>query len=78
MNFSEVRGAWNMLGQLLGRIMNPIVYGVLFFLIVTPAGLISRLRGRDPLRLKLAPEAETYWIIRQPPGPPPESMSKQF
>lgn len=70
--------AWAMLGLLLGRIVNPVVTAVLFFLVFTPAGFFSRLLGKDPLRLKPAREADTYWITRDPPGPKPETMSKQF
>jgi hypothetical protein len=70
--------AWTILGLLLGRIVNPLVTGVLFFLVFAPAGLISRLRGKDPLHLKPAREADSYWIIRHPPGPQSDTMSKQF
>ena len=70
--------AWTMLGLLLGRVVNPLVTTVLFFLVFTPAGLISRLRGKDPLRLKPRRETDTYWIIRHPPGPQSDTMSKQF
>lgn len=69
--------AWTMLGLLLGRVVNPIVTAVLFFLVFTPVGFISRLMGKDPLRLKMC-ETNTYWIDRQPPGPRPDTMSKQF
>jgi hypothetical protein len=67
-----------MLGVVLGRIVNPIVTAILFFLVFTPAGLMARLLGKDPLRLKPAREADTYWISRHPPGPEPATMSKQF
>lgn len=70
--------AWTQLGLLLGRVMTPIVMGIIFFLVITPMALLGRLRGRDPLRLKKEPEAASYWIERQPPGPPPESMERQF
>ena len=70
--------AWTMLGLLLGRIVNLIVTAVLFFLVFTPIGILSRLLGKDPLRLKLMPGVHTYWITRQPPGPQRETMSKQF
>jgi hypothetical protein len=70
--------AWTMLGLLLGRVVNPGVTAVLFFLVFTPAGLISRLRGKDPLRLKPRREKDTYWIIRHPPGPQSETMLRQF
>jgi predicted membrane metal-binding protein len=69
---------WTRFGLLLGRLVNPIMTAVMFFLVFAPAGIISRLLGKDPLRLKWAPEADTYWIVRNPPGPPPETMAKQF
>jgi len=70
--------AWTMLGLPLSRAVNPIVTAVLFFLVFTPAGLISRLRGKDRLGLKPRRETDTYWINRNPPGPQPDTMSKQF
>jgi len=69
---------WSKLGLAIGRIANPIVTAILFFLVFTPAGLLSRLLGKDPLQLRYAPDADTYWIPRRPPGPPPASMSQQF
>ena len=69
---------WTRLGLLLGRIVNPVVTALLFFLVFVPAGLILRLLGKDPLHLKPAPEAATYWIVRDPPGPQPETMAKPF
>lgn len=69
---------WTKLGLLLGRIVNPVVTAILFFLVFTPVGLVARLRHKDPLRLKPAPGADTYWITRTPPGPQPGTMSKQF
>lgn len=69
---------WHRFGMLLHRIVSPLVLGLLFFLTVTPTGLVMRLTGKDPLRLKLQPEAESYWINREPPGPDPQTMTKQF
>jgi hypothetical protein len=70
--------AWTKLGLLLGKIVAPVVLGLLFFLSVVPIGLIMRARGKDLLRLKRDPNARSYWIERTPPGPPPETMRKQF
>jgi hypothetical protein len=39
---------------------------------------VLRLRGKDPLRLRLEKDAPSYWIVRQPPGPAPRSMTRQF
>jgi hypothetical protein len=56
-----IHRAWTALGDALGRIVSPLVLGVLYFLVVTPFGLLSRLRRRDPLGLKPDPKAPTYW-----------------
>jgi len=51
---------------------------LVFFGTVLPTGLIMRLMGKDLLRLKREPEADSYWIRRRPPGPAPETMKDQF
>jgi hypothetical protein len=69
---------WIKLGVLLGKIVSPIALGILFYGVFTPLGLVMRLAGKDPLRLKFSPEADSYWIPRDPPGPAPDSMNHQF
>ena len=69
---------WTGLGLLLGRIVTPIVTGLLFYLVVTPVAFLLRLLGKDPLRLARDAQAPTYWIERKPPGPPAEGMANQF
>jgi predicted membrane metal-binding protein len=69
---------WMKFGLLLHAIVNPVVMAFLFFSTVTPIALFMRLRGKDPLRLKLDPAARSYWIERTPPGPSPDTMPRQF
>jgi hypothetical protein len=69
---------WTRVGQLLGKITNPIVTGLMFYLVFTPAALLLRAFGKDLLRLKFDPAASSYWIPREPPGPAPETMKNQF
>ena len=69
---------WLKFGLLLHKVVNPIMMAFVFFGTVLPTGLIMRVLGKDPLRLKRQPEADSYWIDRQPPGPAPESMKDQF
>jgi hypothetical protein len=69
---------WIKLGLLLGKIVSPVALGILFYGVVAPIGLVMRLAGKDPLRLKLDSGASSYWIPRKPPGPPPDSMTNQF
>ena len=70
--------AWLKFGLLLHKVANPIVMGLLFYGTVLPTGLVMRALGRDLLRLKRQPDADSYWIVRQPPGPAPETMKDQF
>jgi hypothetical protein len=69
---------WLRFGLLLHRIVNPVVMALLFYGTVLPTGLVMRLMGKDLLRLKRQPDADSYWIARQPPGPSPETMRDQF
>ena len=69
---------WMKLAELISKITNPIILSLMFFLLFTPAAIVCRLLGKDLLRLKAEKELDTYWIARQPAGPPPETMSNQF
>jgi hypothetical protein len=69
---------WMRFGALLNLIVSPLVLGLLFFLTITPIGLLARLMGKDLLRLRWDKQAPSYWIVRTPPGPPPETMKNQF
>ena len=69
---------WLKLGILLGKVISPIALAILFFGVFTPLGAAIRLAGKDPLRLKRDSAGVSYWILRKPPGPPPDSMNNQF
>jgi hypothetical protein len=69
---------WFRFGLVMHRIMSAVILTALFFLTVLPIGLIYRLLGKDPLRLKIDRRQSSYWIAREPPGPPPDSMANQF
>jgi hypothetical protein len=69
--------AWMKLGELMGRVVSPLVLGVIFFVLITPVALVTRLFGRDELRLKKT-DASSYWIDRAPPGPAGDSFKNQF
>ena len=75
---SPLNWLWFQLGQLLGKIVSPIVLGAIFFLLLTPVSLVTRLFGRDELRLKRKASQTSYWLDRAPPGPAPESFQNQF
>jgi large-conductance mechanosensitive channel len=69
---------WLKFGLLLHKVVNPIMMAFVFFGAVLPTGLIMRMMGKDLLRLKREPDADSYWIVRRPPGPAPKSMKDQF
>ena len=69
---------WFRFGLLLHKIVTPVIMGLLFFTTITPIALFIRLTGKDPLRLRFDPDAKSYWIERDPPGPEPETMRYQF
>jgi hypothetical protein len=69
---------WMRFGLLLHRIVSPVVLGIMFFGVITPMGVIMRMLGKDPLRLRLDKAAASYWIERTPPGPAPETFKDQF
>ena len=65
---------WVKFGELLGRIVAPIVMAIIYFIIVTPIGLFMRLIGKDLLNIKFS-KSNTYWIKREKKV---GSMKKQF
>jgi len=69
---------WTRLGALLHRLVTPIAMGIMFFLVITPMAWMMRRFGKDPLRLVRDANANSYWIERQPPGPNPGTMVRQF
>jgi hypothetical protein len=69
---------WAKCGLLLQMIINPIILGTIFFLTILPTGIIMRLMGKDPLKLRFDAAATSYWVERTPPGPNPKTMKNQF
>ena len=65
---------WFKFGILLGKIVSPIVMGIIFFLVVTPISIILKIFGKDVLNLKFN-NNKTYWIVKDGPK---SNMKKQF
>ena len=65
---------WFKFGILLGKIVSPLIMGIIFFLVVTPIGLIMRLLGKDVLNLKYN-KNKSYWIEKNGPK---SKMKNQF
>ena len=68
---------WLRLGLAMHRVVNPVIMGALFFLVVTPFGLVRQVMGKGLTpRLRKDPRASTYWIDRT--GHPASRMDQQF
>jgi hypothetical protein len=71
--FTFINKLWIQFGILLGKIISPIVMGLVFFFVVTPIGILVRIFKKDVMGLKRG--ANTYWINREDKL---QSMKKQF
>ncbi len=69
-----LKDVWIKFGEILGKIIAPIVMAVVFFIILTPTGLLLRLFGKDLLKTKPS-KGSSYWIHRSKDI---GSMKKQF
>ena len=66
---------WHKFGIFLGSIVSPVVMGIVFFIVVTPIGLIMRFFGKDMLRINKNKLVSTYWVNREKQK---TTMKKQF
>ena len=65
---------WFKFGIFLSKIISPLIMGIIFFLVVTPIGLIMRIFGKDVLNLKYN-KNQSYWIEKKGPK---SRMKDQF
>ena len=65
---------WFKFGIFLGKIISPIVMGLIFFLVVTPIGILMRILKKDLLNLKMN-NNKSYWIEKSEPK---SKMKNQF
>ena len=71
---SPLNNLWFKFGIYLGKIISPIIMGIIFFLVVTPIGLIMKILKKDLLNLKYNSK-KTYWINKTGPK---SKMKNQF
>ena len=72
---SPLNKAWIKFGEILGRVIAPIVMAIVYFLILTPISLIVRLFGKDLIGMKFSNDIKSYWVKRKKSL---GSMDKQF
>ena len=65
---------WFKFGILLGKIVSPVVMGIIFFVVVTPISILLKIYGKDVLNLKFN-NNKSYWIEKNGPK---SNMKKQF
>tara|TARA_A100001011_G_scaffold398535_2_gene503353 strand:+ start:254 stop:625 length:372 start_codon:yes stop_codon:yes gene_type:complete len=66
---------WIKFGEILGRIIAPLVMGMIYFVILTPIGILMKLFGKDLLNIKFSKIQKSYWLKRKKNI---GSMRKQF
>ena len=71
---SPLNNLWFKFGIYLGKIISPIIMGIIFFLVVTPIGLIMKILKKDLLNLRYNSK-KTYWINKTGPK---SKMKNQF
>jgi hypothetical protein len=71
--FTFLNKLWIKFGILLGKIISPIVMGLVFFFVVTPIGIFVKILKKDVMGLKIG--ESSYWITREDKI---QSMKKQF
>ena len=69
------KNIWIKLGEILGKVIAPIVMALVYFIILTPVSLVVRIFGKDLLGLKISENKNSYWIKRKKEL---RSMKKQF
>ena len=62
---SPLNNLWIKFGEILGKVIAPIVMAVVYFLILTPISLLVRLFGKDLIEMKFNNNIKSYWIKRK-------------
>ena len=62
---SPLNNLWIKFGEILGKVIAPIVMAVVYFLILTPISLLVRLFGKDLIEIKFNNNVKSYWIKRK-------------
>ena len=75
---TPLKVAWMRFGELLNKIVSPVVMGAIFFVVFMPVALFMRLTGRDALARRYEPALPSYWKRRDPPGPAEDSFKNLF
>src|SRR5215813_1281631 len=75
-SLSWIYKQWMALGHIMGWINTRIILGVVFYVIVTPIGIVRRWLGKDPMGRQLRPDLDSYRVVRKPR--PASHLTKQY
>lgn len=74
----SIERVWMIGARAMGYVMTRVILGLVFLLVFTPAGLLIRLLGKDPMHLRFDPRASSYWHDREDEQIDPERMERMF
>lgn len=74
---SPFNRVWFWFGLALHKVVSPVVMGVLFFGVIMPVGLLTRLTGKRTIEVEFEPDRSSYWM-RRGSALQPGSMTKQY
>jgi len=73
-----IYAAWLIVAHFIGRVLTTLILTLVYYLVITPSGLIKRLFGGSPLPLKPDKQASSYWVERAEPSQPKERFLKRY
>ena len=75
-SLKQAHHGWTKVGHVLGSINARIILGIIYYLLITPMGLVMRLMGKDSMHRSFAQHTDTYRVLRTPR--PRQHMRNQF
>ncbi len=63
-SLKRVHQGWMKIGHVLGAINTRIILGIIYYLLITPMGIVMRLMGKDPLHRAVRENVDTYRVVR--------------
>ena len=75
-SLKQVHSGWMKVGHILGSINTKIILGIVYYLLITPMGLVMRLMGKDAMHRSFAQDTDSYRVLRA--RRPRQHMRNQF
>lgn len=69
---------WMGLALVIGAIVSTVLLSVIYYLLMTPIGLLMRLFGKDPMSRNIDPSAKSYWVVREKESNIKERLEQLF